>query len=334
MSKDLILLDTSNVPAHIRAAMAEGSATNALSAGIQPGFPRLTYKGKVWALNEGGERKPLLNEDGDARSSIEVVIVGASPSISKVYYRGGYVEGSTDAPLCMSHDGIAPSDSSKEKQAAKCQLCPHNQWGSKITESGAKAKACTDSRRIAVAAVGDLTRPIFLRIPAATLKALAVYGQQLSRRGVPVHTVITRIRFDPAVAHPQMVFTATRYVTDAELADVQEAMASDSLDYILQGGDDAEYDVTEGGEIAGTPPTGAKPLGRPRVTPAPVTRQQVIEVMDAEAAPFDPAPAPAPKPAAPKAADPAAAAPAKSRQLKVLEEASELDDILGALKSD
>jgi hypothetical protein len=235
MSTDVAMFDKANLPAHLAQMFP---ATNDLSANVSTGgFPHLSIKGKVWTVVRGRDDKQVvMNEDGDPRSSIEVVIIKANPHISKVYYTGGYVEGSDAKPACYSNDGIAPAPDAAEPQSKKCAICPHNQWGSKITENGSKIKACTDSRRLAVAPAGDLKDPMLLRIPAASLKPLGEYGEMFARKGVPYQAAVTKVRFDPEAASPRLLFKFERFLDAEDAAVVREMMEAPVVGNIVGDG--------------------------------------------------------------------------------------------------
>lgn len=224
------------VPAHIQKLLAGGVQANAaLAQGVAPSYPIISYKGKVWHIVEGGERILITINDGGPHSnapapSLEAVIILANDKLNKVYYPDGYEEGSTERPLCHSDDGITPSNDAQEKQAASCGACPHNVWGSKVSdrEGGSRGKACADSRRMAIASPDDIENPMLLRCPAASLKTLLAYGQQLDKRGWPYHAMVTRIGFDASLAYPSLTFTPERWLTEGELAQVT-AMQDDDL---------------------------------------------------------------------------------------------------------
>jgi hypothetical protein len=205
---------------------------NELSAGIAAGFGLIGFKGKVWSVRYQGNTTPLMREDNDGpRNSIEVVIVKASSHISKIWYDGKYVEGSQAAPDCFSTNGIVPDPGAAKKQAPACAGCPKNAWGSRITDAGKQGKACADSKRLAVVWGGDLKNealggPMLLRVPAASLKDLAAYGDLLTSQGLIGHAVVTRIAFDPEAAFPQFKFSGVRALTDAEY-DVIDAWRND-----------------------------------------------------------------------------------------------------------
>jgi hypothetical protein len=163
-----------------------------------------------------------MRDDGDGpRNSIEAIILKASTNISKIWYEQGYVEGSTAAPDCFSNNGISPEPTSAKKQCDSCALCPMNQWGSRITPAGKAGKACSDSKRLAVVPMNDIDNdafggPMLLRVPAASLQDLAMYGQKMQQMGYPYFAIATKIAFDPAESYPKFVFSALRPLSDEE----------------------------------------------------------------------------------------------------------------------
>lgn len=222
----------SSVPAHISSMF--GSDNTDLSNGVTPGgYAIISYKGNRWHVVEGGERTLVTNEDGDPRSSLEVVILKANPNLSKIYYEGGYTEGSSEKPTCYSDDGVGPAYNAVSPQSDKCAVCPHNAWGSRITENGSKGKACADLRRLAVAPSGDLTKPMLLRVPAASLKGLTQYANMLNGRKAPYSAVLTKVGFDPEVAYQRMKFSPVRWLTADELEEVTQTVSDDIIGRII-----------------------------------------------------------------------------------------------------
>jgi hypothetical protein len=333
---ELTLFDSGAVPAHIANIFGDAGINDDLSAGVGVSFPIISIKGKTFHVVSGDERTLITNDDGDAKGSIEVVILKSNRAISKVFYANGYVEGSNEKPTCSSNDGIAPAADALEPQCNKCQICPQNVWGSRTTESGAKGKMCSDSRRIAVASPNDLENPMLLRVPAATLKELTAYSDMLTRRRVPYKAVITKIGFDHSVAHPKLTFKAVRFLTNAEAEVVVEVLERPIIDEIV--GLARSEPVLD---IAGAPP--ALLMGAPKTTAkttaksaiknaVTVTEAEIAEVLDPNAEP-EPEQKTAPK-AAPKPAAKAAPKPAAKPVLKVVEDDASLTDILNSLESD
>ena len=232
MANDMVAITASKLPAHLQGKVKTNNVfASAVSAG---GFPVVSIKGKVFHITRGDEKTLLTKgEDGDPASFIETVIVAVNPNKSKVFYDSGYEEGMAAKPTCYSNDGTAPAADAEHPQAKKCAACPHSQWGSRITDNGGKGKACSDSMRLAIAPPDQLNDPMLLRVPAASLKTLGQYGQQLGKRGVEPHHVVTKIGFDYTVAHPALTFKAVRFVEADELQEV-EAVLVDEDETITQ----------------------------------------------------------------------------------------------------
>lgn len=224
MANDMIAIKASQLPAHLRKkSKVENVFAAAMSAG---GFPVVSIKGKVFHVQRGDERTLVTKpgDDEEAAGSLEVVILATNPNKSKVFYDSGYEEGSSAKPTCYSNDGIAPAADAEDPQAKKCATCPHNQWGSRISDNGSKGKACSDAMRLAIAPAGQLNDPMLLRVPAASLKTLGSYGSQLAKRGVGPEDVITKIGFDYSVAHPALTFKAVRFVEEFEAAEIEQVL--------------------------------------------------------------------------------------------------------------
>ena len=230
---DMVAIKSGGLPAHLQ---GKTKTNNLFAAAVTVGgFPVISIKGKVFHIQRGDERELVTKTgtDDEPASALEVVILSVNPNKSKVFYNSGFVEGSVAKPTCYSNDGIAPASDVEEPQSKKCNVCPHNQWGSRITENGGKGKACGDSMRLCVAPAGMINDPMLLRVPAATLKTLGQYGSQLAKRGVEPQYVVTRVGFDYNVAHPALTFKAMRFVEEAELATVESTL-SDEADIIDQ----------------------------------------------------------------------------------------------------
>lgn len=249
------------LPAHL-AAFAGLTKANDLTANVGVSYPVLSLRGKVWAVVRGGEREIIKNDEGEPRNSIEVVLVRANPALSKVYYEKGFEEGSTEKPDCYSNDGVAPASDAQTPQHTSCGGCPHNAWGSKIGEAGQKLKACTDSRRMAVAPVGALNDPMLLRIPAASLKGLAEYGEAFDKKGIPYQSAVTKLGFDPEASSPKVTFKFLRFIDAAQAAEVLKTLESPVVKQII-GVDQPSVPVTADVNRSEAPKAVAAPAAAP-----------------------------------------------------------------------
>ena len=227
----------SNLPAFLK--KVDVAALNSdLTAHAGGGFPVISIKGKVFAVVRDGDREIQMNpKDPDsAATSLNVVLLKANKGTSKVFYIKGYDKDSSEGqkPDCYSNDGVEPAADAQNKQAKKCATCPHNQWGSRVSEKGAtKGKACADAVRMAVAPAGQINDAMLLRVPPASIKALGEYGQMLAKRGVGYNMVVTKVGFDLQAESPKLTFSAVGLLDDDGFAEVQEIAASDVVSNIL-----------------------------------------------------------------------------------------------------
>lgn len=297
-----------NLPAYLK-SFNVAEINSDLTAHAGGGFPVISIKGKVFAVVRDGERVVLPNpkDPESPATSIDVVLLKANKGTSKVFYLKGYDPKDSEGakPDCYSSDGIAPAADAQTPQAKKCATCPHNQWGSRITEKGAsKGKACNDTVRMAVAAAGQINDPMLLRVPPASIKGLGEYGQMLAKRGVGYNMVVTKIGFDQEAESPKLTFKPVGFLDDAAFAEVQEMVQSDVVQNILGASPmalpvepAADPEVEEA--LKGTPPKAAAAPAKPAVSKAKTVTEE--EVTEAVAAAEKPAPAkakPAAKPAA------------------------------------
>jgi hypothetical protein len=194
MSSNALTIPQIQLPAAILAQLGDFAGADDLSSGVSSGFPVMSIRGAKWRIVEGGEEKPIyIPGTTDLAPAIRVVLLRSNPAVSKTFYAEAFAEGSDAKPDCFSHDGVVPSPEAQKKQCASCAACPQNVWGSKISPSGSKIKACADVRRVAILPSDDLDySPILLRIPAASLGDLAGYGKALKTRTPAIRSSCSR----------------------------------------------------------------------------------------------------------------------------------------------
>lgn len=301
MSKSQVIpFESASLPAFLQETFG---LTNDLLVSGGGGYPTVSIKGKVFTLKRGDEKTLITDSNDEPARSLEVVILKAGPAgdkLSKVYYASGYTEGSDAKPLCYSNDGIAPGVNATEPQAKTCATCPKNVWGSHVSEDGKKGKACSDSKRLAIAPAGQVNDPMLMRVPAASLKALTAFGQQLAKRGVPYQAVVAKIGFDYSVAHPALTFKPVGFVDESTLMEIKEVVESDLVKRIC--GEVEDLYVPDDADTAGEPFEQKKP--EPKVEPKKTVVKPKPQVTEDD----DPPPkvkvkveaeeAPAPKPTA------------------------------------
>jgi hypothetical protein len=290
------------VPAHLAARVGAPSAlAQSLTGGLSSGgesFPRISIKGSRFRIVEGDTETVLES------TSLDIVVVGANPRLSKTWYAKAWDKDAEPAgPDCFSLDGVNPDPQSTDPQNDLCASCPQNAWGSKVTPTGQQIKACSDTKRLAVVSADDPSGPVYLlSVTPAALKGLNQYQKELSVRGIPPEIVKTKVSFDTDASFPKLKFGFGGFL-DAETQAVVDT---------LFGGSQVK-EIT--GEVL------RQPVAIPQIAaPAPVAPKPAVRAV---APVVEPAPAPAPAPAAapkrgfgaPKAET---VAPAKPVQSKVV----------------
>lgn len=228
MANNVIIPSDLKVPAHLANRLSQPSSLGtAMSGGISEGvsIPRISLKGSRFRIIEGGAEMLINTLD------LDVIIVGANPGLSKLWYEGQWSPDSEPgAPDCHSLSGIRPEADSKKPQSDNCASCPQNQWGSKITPQGQKIKACADQKRLAVVAASDPTGPIYLlQVTPAALKGLNQYHKELSVRGIPAEVVITKLSFDASASFPKLMFKFGGFLDEHTQAQVDDLFGSSAV---------------------------------------------------------------------------------------------------------
>jgi hypothetical protein len=150
-------------------------------------------------------------------------------------------------------------------------------YGSKINDDGSKGFECSNSKRLAVAMVNAIDDPMLIRVPGASLKGLTAYADTLAKRGVVYQQVVTKVSFDPQVAHPQLVFSGVGFVDEKTLAKVAESMNSNVVGQIIGTIAMPSHEETKGYE---TPAKVETKVAKPKAAakPEPVAEKPVEEV--------------------------------------------------------
>lgn len=282
------IFQESPVPAYTKHTELSAFA-QALAGGSEVG-KRISVKGGVFRLYDAG-KEVIAIED----RHLDVVIVNASPKVSRVYYEGAYVEGANVAPTCWSPKGDVPDPSCKTPQGASCASCPKNVKGSGQGDT----RACRYNQRLAVVLANDIEDGEVMQL---TLAATSIFGDadgenmplQAYVRGVLAAggdpgKVVTRLKFDTKAPVPKLFFKPMRWLSDDELESCvmkgksPEALRAITMTVSQQGAPSVAAAAPL--SIAGTPPKASKPA-------------VVVTPED------DEPPAPAPKARKAKAAEP------------------------------
>ena len=287
------------VPAHIAARnaarQAAGTKSALASAILGDGgfsFPKISIRAGRYRLVEDGVETVV-------GVTLDVIIVGANPRVSKIFYAQAY-DGNAEGvrPSCFSNDGIRPDASVTSPINASCADCPNNVLGSKMLPSGQKSKLCADQRHLAVVPAADPNKVYALTITVSAMKSLREYFKELNNYGVNPEEAITELSFDESASYPKVVFKHKGYVPEKAMARIDALTASE--------------DVKVAVRLAA--PSGAPQIAAPT---APVQMQLPLEEPAQEA--LTPA------------ATPAAKAPAKEKSKPVNATAAELEAKLDSL---
>lgn len=222
-----------NVPAHIQARLAarkdSEQKSSLISAIVSDGFsfPKVSIRASRFRLVEDGVETPV-------GITLDVVIVGVSPHVAKVFYSKPFNGDLNVRPDCFSHDGLRPDASVQSPVSTNCQTCPHNVLGSKVNPSGAKSKMCGDQRHLAVVAAADPTKVYELVVPVSGMKALREYFKYLQNYGLSPEEVITELGFDENANFPKITFAHKGYVPEKAIDRVDTIVQSDEVKEVIR----------------------------------------------------------------------------------------------------
>ena len=216
MSNELMSID-SNLPDYLKDLQVDDVTKSLMGGGAGGGSKRISIKGGVWRLLVNG-KEVAKNED----RHMNVVVVNASPKVSRTFYSKTYEEGGdVVAPDCWSSDGDFPDAKAASPQASRCVECPQNIAGS----GQGTSRACKYSRRLAVVLANDIGGNIYqITLPSTSIFGageqgkwpLEAYGKMLGSRNLPITAVVTEMRFDTSVSTPKLTFKAVGFLTQAE----------------------------------------------------------------------------------------------------------------------
>lgn len=222
--------NVATVPAHIAARIAarqqSGTKSTIASAIVHdggPSVPRISIRAGRYRLNEDGVETTV-------GVTLDTIIVGANPRVSKVFYAGAYDASAENIrPACWSSDGLRPDATVQGPVSSSCADCPNNVLGSKILPSGAKSKMCADQRHLAVVPAADPTKVYSLTVPVSGMKALREYFKELTNYNIGPEEVITELGFDDQASYPKITFKQKGYVPEKAITRVDELINSEPV---------------------------------------------------------------------------------------------------------
>lgn len=199
---------------------------------------RIGLKGCRFRLVVNGEEEGVVEEN-----FLDLIIVGATPAVSRIYYEEAWDADNKVSPTCYSKDGNTPEKDSKVIQSTACKTCPQNQVGSRISENGQKSKACSYFKRLAVVLPTDPNRIYKLDAkgmsifgegkPAQNKFSVQEYGKKLHTRGIDPCYIVTRFSFDTDESVPKLLLTPQRYLEEGEVPIISDVVNGDEVKTLL-----------------------------------------------------------------------------------------------------
>jgi len=188
-----------------------------------PNIPRISIRAGRYRLVEDGVETTV-------GVTLDTIIVGANPRVSKVFYGKAFDASASDVrPDCWSNDGLRADASIEKPVHTGCADCPNNVLGSKILPSGAKSKLCSDQRHLAVVPAADPTKVYSLTVPVSGMKSLREYFKELGNYGVGPEEAITQLGFDDAASYPKITFSQKGYVPEKAIERIDTLLTSDQV---------------------------------------------------------------------------------------------------------
>jgi hypothetical protein len=237
MNMSNVILFNDDTPLAIpKAAQARRSAINE-DVQLAAAYATMSIKGKVFTLIKDGTSKQLAKKDDLGEmvpvTYIQAVVLRANVK-SRVYYAEKYDEENSQGakPTCFSHDGIAPDDLSRAKQAAKCALCPHAVWGTGNVDKG-EGTACSPNARLAIASPDKPGEAMLLRVPPASIKSFKEAVKLGDARNAPYNSLVMRIAFDSMAPSPKLIFKPVGVLTDAAFEQADKMYDNDVVHAIV-----------------------------------------------------------------------------------------------------
>lgn len=254
------------LPAHLSNRIGTPSTlAGAMTAGIGgASFKRISIRGGRFRIRDGSNETVLPD------TKLRAIIVGASPNMTKTYFKGTYnPKAEEKGPDCYSNDGVRPAADASDPQSQLCASCQHNVWGSKLSDTGGKMKACSDQKRLAIISADDpgSDPEVYLfQVTPAALNEFRQYGNLLASKGFPPELCITEISFDTNEAYPKATFKFGGFVDEAMVPVVDSLIGSPMVN-----------------EITGELPVAARIVEQPKAAkPSPVKVTKEPEVIEAE----------------------------------------------------
>jgi len=263
-----IVPTNTQVPAHLANRLNQPSSVgSSLTAGITGGggFKRISKRGGRFRIREGANEVVLPS------TKLRAIIVGASPNMTKTFYKKWDPKAEEKKPDCYSNDGIRPAADAEDPQSQLCANCAQNVWGSKVTDAGGKIKACSDQKRLAIISADDdgAEPEVYLyTVTPAELNDFRNYAKKLESNNWPPELVVTEFSFDTDASFPKITFGFGGFVEEHKVETIDQLVGSDIVK-----------------EITGEKPIVAQVVEAPKPNPVKVIEEPEVELVIPEVLP-------------------------------------------------
>lgn len=206
--------------------------------------PSLGFRGRKWSTSFNGKVTQLEREvDGEPvpMSVLYAIVLDYNPNRSRAYYAGEFDPENPTKPDCWSNDGVKPDASVEMAQAANCANCPMAAKNSRV-RNGKGSVACSTQKFLAVQLLRGNQKTGFEiaeTVPVLRLKLAitSIYDGQspdLAKEGWfawdnlvrflrenrinSTAQVVIKMRMDPNVDYPKVIFAPVEPITDPDFA--------------------------------------------------------------------------------------------------------------------
>jgi hypothetical protein len=218
MSTQLTLFGNTSNAALALLSGIEDNLTSTIAGGAG-GNKRLSIEGGAFREFLNG-KEVRVSED----RAMNIILINAAP-VSRMFFDGAYVKGQKMKPMCWSSDTQTPDTAVPEdqRQAKYCKDCKQHIKGSGQNDS----RACRFQQRVALVLDSELSKEAVyqLTLPSTSVfgdaegkkMPLQAYGRHLKAYNTPAISVVTEMRFDINSATPKLVFSPVRALEEDEL---------------------------------------------------------------------------------------------------------------------
>lgn len=203
-----------DVPDFLKGGVNE--LTKSLAGNTATGGKRISIRGGVFRKVVSG--KEVAKVTG---RELNVIIVNASKSVSRVFYAGKYNPDEIVPPTCVSNDGVTPDTTDDGRQSSSCNSCPQNIAGS----GNGNSRACKYTRRLAVVLEGDMSGDVYQLQLAATsifgkgdgnMHPFESYVKYIAGNGRNINQIVTQMTLDTDSDTPKLLFSPVRHISAEE----------------------------------------------------------------------------------------------------------------------